>query len=188
MSPVNEVKTITAIETALSRLDDAGARDRILKWAWDKFSSKPGQYAETQTGAEIPARIQPGEARKRVKAKGGSKTRKKMLIVKDLNLSMSDKKSFKDFVNEKKPLSNQEKCTVALYYLQNEIEVENVTVNHIYTCYKNVNWRTVDLRNILFLTASRKGWVNTSDTENITITIHGEALVEHDLPHKLNGR
>jgi hypothetical protein len=118
----------------------------------------------------------------------GPKTRKKMLIVKDLNLSMSDKKSFKDFVNEKKPLSNQEKCTVALYYLQNEIEVENVTVNHIYTCYKNVNWRTVDLRNILFLTASRKGWVNTSDTENITITIHGEALVEHDLPHKLNGR
>lgn len=189
MSPVSEIEAITAIDNALSQLDDSAARDRVLKWAWDKFSSKPAPSAEPLFETGKPIRAKTAKAKKaKAKTKGTSKSKLSLSIVKDLKLNPDGKKSFREFVNEKQPSTNQEKCTVALYYLQHELGMEDITVNHIYTCYKEVNWRITDLYNILVLTASRKGWVDTSNTENIKITPRGENLVEHDLPRKTKGK
>ncbi len=189
MSPVSEIEAIAAFDSALSQLDDSAARDRVLKWAWDKFSSKPAPSAEPPHEAGKPIRVKSAKAKKvKAKTKSVSKSKSSLSIVKDLKLNPDGKKSFKDFVSEKQPSTNQQKCTVAVYYLQYEIGIEGITFNHIYTCYKDVNWRITDLYNILLLTASRKGWVDTSHTENIKITPHGENLVEHDLPHKTKGK
>lgn len=181
MSPINEIDAIVALENALSQLDDPSIRDRVLKWAWEKYSSKP-----------LPSMEPPPALGKTVKtknttrknAKGSAKTKSSPSIVKDLNLNPEGKKSFKDFIQDKLPSTNQEKCTVAIYYLRSELGIDGITINHVFTCYKIANWRVADLYNVLTLTASRKGWVDTSNMDNIGITTHGENHVEYDLPHK----
>jgi hypothetical protein len=182
MSSVNEIEAITILENTLSQLEDPAARDRVLKWAWDKYSTRPSPLTDMATEINKPPR------KGKKKAKSPAKTKSGPSIVKDLNLNPEGKKSFRDFVQEKQPSTNQEKCTAAIYYLRHELGIDNISINHVFTCYKNANWRVTDLYNILVLTASRKGWVDTSNTENIAITTHGENLVEFDLPHKTKGK
>jgi hypothetical protein len=106
-------------------------------------------------------------------------------MVRDLNLKPKDKKSFADFVAEKQPSSNFEKCAVAVYYLKNELSIDAVTPSHVFTCFKDAHWRVPpNLPNALAVTAHRKGWVDTRDTTSLAITTHGENLIEHDLPRK----
>jgi hypothetical protein len=40
------------------------------------------------------------------------------------------------------------------------------------------------LRQSLLDTSFKKGWIDTKSMENITITTHGENLVEHELQGK----
>jgi len=103
--------------------------------------------------------------------------------VKDLNLRAEGAQSFRDFARGKKPTSNLKKCTVAVYYLSRVLSVPGINANHVYTCFKDVNWRVPSsLHKTLAETASRHGWLDTSDMENIALTPRGETLVEHDLP------
>jgi hypothetical protein len=186
MSPISEIDAIKNLDETLSQLDDPATRDRVLQWAWDKFVSK-SKHQTPQVDSE-----QGGHTRKNKKvrttkttkrAKSSSKNKSTAYIIKDLNLTPNGKQSFKSFVEEKQPKSNQEKCTVTVYYLRNELELENVSTNHIFTCYKSIgNWRVTDIYNIVALTASRKGWLDTSDMNNIKLTPHGENLVKFDLP------
>lgn len=185
MSPVSEIDAIVALDNALSQLDDPSVRDRVLKWAWDKYSSKPLFSMEPPPAISKPVRTKNTNKKN---AKGSAKTKSSPSIVKDLNLNPEGKKSFKDFIQDKQPTTNQQKCTVSLYYLRFELGIDSITINHVFTCYKTANWRVADLYNVLVLTASRKGWVDTSNMENIGITTHGENLVEHDLPHKAKGK
>jgi hypothetical protein len=122
-----------------------------------------------------------GEKRK-LKAKSGA------TIIKNLNLRPKGKISFKDFVAEKRPPANLQKCTVAVYHLQHKLGLKGIGVNHVFTCYKEVGWRVPpNLSNTLSVIASIRGWLDTSNKEDIKTTTHGENLVEHDLPLKLKG-
>ena len=106
-------------------------------------------------------------------------------IIKALNLKPKGKKTFIAFAKEKQPASFEQKCTIAAYYLEKILSIKDISVNHIYTCYKDVNWRVPsDLRNKLSYTSSQKGWLDTSSMANIKLTAHGENLVEQDLPPK----
>jgi hypothetical protein len=187
MPPITEIEAITTLDNVLSQFQETSARDRILKWAWDKFSTKPMPPPET---------LSEGNKRPRMKKKGGAakqpktstKGRPKLSIVKELNLTPKGKKAFKEFVKEKQPATNQEKCIVAVYYLSHELDLSDISINHIYTCYKDANWRVADLYNVLTLTAHRKGWVDTSNMAAITITNHGENIIEHDLPRQAKAK
>jgi hypothetical protein len=117
-------------------------------------------------------------------------TKETLNIVKDLNLGgNSSAQSFKQFVKEKDPkgvLSAMKFNAVAVYYLKKILENEQIGINHIYTCYKEVGKRTpAALQQSIRDTSSREGTIDTKSMENIKITVRGENLVEHDLP--LNG-
>jgi hypothetical protein len=105
-------------------------------------------------------------------------------VVKDLTLRPGGKTPFATFATEKKPRTHGEKEAVALYWLQHDGGVtEGVTAAHVNTCYQEAGWaRPADLVADLYLTASRKGWIDTSDMENITLTTRGEDIVLHTLP------
>ena len=106
-----------------------------------------------------------------------------MSLVKDLNLRPTGKKSLRDFYAEKSPSSQQKQIAVFVYYLQHELQLEGITSNHVFTCFKNVEARPPkDLPQIIRNTAAKEAWVDSSDTTSITITNHGENFVEHDLP------
>ena len=108
------------------------------------------------------------------------------LIVKDLDLSAKmDKQSLRDFFKLKSPSSNMEKNVVFVYYLQKIATLEDITPNHIYSCYKDVNIKVPKaLEQSLIDTAHHKGWIDTSNLDDIKIATPGENFVEHDLPKK----
>lgn len=145
-------------------MDDATAKPRP---APRKRAAKRGK-AESAEAA-------PKAARRRAKTPS---------IVKTLNLRPPGKKSFKDFASEKQPRSHEEKVATAIHYLRNTLTLDAVGVDHIYTCYREAEgWRLpANLSNKISVTGSTKGWVDTADFENLSLTALGTNLVEHDLP------
>lgn len=105
--------------------------------------------------------------------------------VKDLNLAPGGKKSLKAFVVEKAPTTNHDRSLVSLFYLLEVAKVTPVGVDHIYTCYLAMNWRLpAQFTNSLAVTASKKGYFDTSNGEDITLTPTGINRVNHDLHPK----
>lgn len=135
------------------------------------------QSRRTTTGAAKTTTTKK-TATKKVAAKGSS-------WVKDLNLRPSGKESFQDFAKSKAPKNQHEYNTVAVYYLQQIVDIESVTPDHVYTCFREAKWRLPkDVVVSLRLTANKTGWLDTSRTQDIRLTAGGTNLVEHDLPPK----
>lgn len=104
--------------------------------------------------------------------------------VKDLDLRPEGKTSLRDFFNEKRPREQQEKIVVVLYYLHRVLEMDGVTIHHVFSGLKDVGQRVPnDIAQTLRNIASRKGWVDSSDTSNLKTTVSGDNFVEHDLPN-----
>jgi hypothetical protein len=181
MKNVSEIDVMKIINDNISQIQDPETRNRILRWAWEKFSTK---RLLSEDEDEIRQKLQ--------KKKKGKKTAKKSKtgpsLVKDLNLRPSGKETFEQFVRGKKPSSNQEKCLVAAYYLKYSLKGK-ADVNSIYTCFKFAHWRVpADLENTLCVIATQKGWLDTTDLKDIKIPTLGENYVEHDLPPKTKGK
>jgi len=179
MAVMSEIDAIRELERILSSLEDPAVRKRVLDWACSKYSLvKPKDPTTADT--ETPAK----------KAKDGGKKRKHkkverpaLSIVKELNLKPKDKKSFRELVNEKQPKDRQDVASLAVYYLQKVLETPNISINHIYTCFKDIGYRVFSyydraLRNV----SARKGWIDTKDLNDIKMTPVGENYIEHDLP------
>lgn len=182
MVPITELDVMKSIDEALSGVSDPATRDRILKWAWAKFSPTP---QAVPTDSDIKGS---GTSRISKKKKAGKKTprlKSSPTLVKELNLKPSGKKSFADFVKEKLPSSNAEKCVVCVYYILNELKQGPVSTNHVFTCFKIIGWRVpADLENTLAWVASQKAWLDTANMSDIKLTTHGDNLIEHDLSRK----
>lgn len=120
------------------------------------------------------------------KVKTGTKRKESYSIVKNLDLSgKGGKKSLRDFFKEKSPSVALEKNVVFVYYLQSEAKITGITIDHIYSCYKDVSERVPRaLKQSILDTSSKKGWIDTSSMADIKISTPGENLVEHDLPRK----
>ena len=103
-------------------------------------------------------------------------------MVKDLVLSgEGDKLSLREFYSSKNPTINYERNAVFCYYLLKSKNIKPIGINHVYTCYKEMNQRVPSLVVSLSET-SQKGWLDTSDMSEIKITPRGENYVEYDLP------
>lgn len=112
------------------------------------------------------------------------KARESYSFVKDLDLSdKSNTQSLRSFYEAKKPSNAMERNTVFVYYLEQIAGIGAITLNHIYSCYKNVEARIpAALRQSLADTAFHKGYVDTSSFESIKLATPGENFVEQDLP------
>lgn len=121
---------------------------------------------------------------KNVNAKSSSKRKEAYQIVKDLDLSAKgEKEALKSFYTKKSPSTAMERNAVFVYYLEKIADIKSIGVNHIYTCYKDVNEKVPGaLRQSLLDTSFRKGWIDTKSIDDITITTQGENRVEHELP------
>lgn len=153
--------------------------------------------AELKTGEETPKkpaakkRLERKPAKTTEKPKPRKPRRKKketFSIAKDLDLSSkTGKKSLRDFYSEKGPANNMENNTVFIYYLEKTAKVEAINIDHVYTCYKNVKVVVpTALKQSLVDTSRRKGWIDTSSTEDMKITTPGENFIEFELPAKKN--
>lgn len=105
-------------------------------------------------------------------------------IDRDLNL-IRDKSilSFREFQKEKKPKSTNDFNAVAVYYLKKIAGLQQVTLDHAYTCYAEVSRKPLQhFRQSFIDTKNKKGWVKFDDAGNLDIPHRGVVYVEHDLP------
>jgi hypothetical protein len=178
---MEEITAMREIEKIIEQVDDKKARDRILRWATDKYYSSEDVLGIVERSSAGTKGKQP--TKRRPKAKTSSKPARKITINKNLNLEPKEKESFKQFAVSKAPRNRQERCIVSVYYLERVLEHRPIDTSDVYTCFKNAGWRVpADLANALAWTASQKGWLDTSDMSDITVTVQGENAIEHELP------
>lgn len=118
-----------------------------------------------------------------------TKNRKKTVqitgqLLKDLDLSGKGTidQSLKNFVAKKNPKTNIQKTTVFLYYLQHILNIEEITIDHIFTCYKNMGYRMPNNlpQNLNDVCGSRYGYANRTDGK-LSMTVIGDNYIEHDI-------
>lgn len=102
----------------------------------------------------------------------------------DLNLRPAGKQSLEDFYNTFIVKSNMERNITILYFLKRILEIENVGVNHIYTCYKKIGTKVPNIYQGLIDTKNRKGWIDTNNMDDLKVSISGENYIEHEAPKK----
>lgn len=106
--------------------------------------------------------------------------------VKDLDLTKGDReKSLKEYYKEKGSKSYAEKNLVFVAYLEEIANIKGIGLNHIYTCYRDVNSRIpTAFKQSIADTSSKKGWLNTTSFEDIKLSILGKNYVLQDLPQE----
>jgi hypothetical protein len=104
-------------------------------------------------------------------------------VLRDLDLAPKGKTSLKGFAAEKQPKTQHDYNVLSVYYLAEELGIGRVTLNHVFTCYKDMRWREpASLANSLSLTSVRKRFLDTSNLDDIRLTPPGRNHVQHDLP------
>jgi hypothetical protein len=107
--------------------------------------------------------------------------------VKDLDLAATaDHPSLGEFMDSKLPITNEERNLVFMYYLQHMLNLESISIDHIYTCYREVKIRApLNLEQSLQTTANQKGWIGSGDNGDLAVTPEGKLYVEKQLPKKV---
>lgn len=164
-----DLEILRQIDDLLNQSDEK-TRQRILGWLNTKYSffeSPEPRKSKKKRSAKKP----------KVKTKTNHPT-----FAKNLNLRPKAGISFLEFAKSKAPDSIHEKNAVAVYFLEKELKAP-ADISGVYTCYKEVGWKLPsDVNLSLRRTASSHGFIDTSDTANIRMTVIGENLIEHTLP------
>jgi hypothetical protein len=137
-----------------------------------KITSNP----VTETKTEIKKNKTNSTPKSKKKAKGKSQN-----IVSDLNLRPSGKKSLDDFISELNVKTNLERNVAFIYYLIHELKISGIGLDHVYTCYRHLKARVPAAFYQSIADTGVKGWINTSNTEDLTLTSIGLNYVEHDM-------
>lgn len=127
------------------------------------------------------------KAKTNTKSKSKSSTATTGTLLKDLNL-MSDgtSESLRDFYGKYEANTNLERTLIFVYYLQHIRGIESININHVFTCYRNIDGLKIPghLKQNILDTSSKKGWLDTADMENIKVPVTGVNYIEHDMPKK----
>jgi hypothetical protein len=108
-------------------------------------------------------------------------------LIKDLSLTATDgRPSLVEFMDSKFPITNEERNIVFLYYLQHRLKLKSITLDHIYTCYRETKIRVpLNLENSLRITADQRGWITITKAGKMSLTAAGKSYVEKQLPKKV---
>lgn len=107
----------------------------------------------------------------------------------DLDLtSTNGRPSLAEYMDTKLPITNEERNLVFLYYLQFMLKLGQITIDHIYTCYKAVKIRApLSMENSLESTAKQRRWIKANKNGTFKVTPAGKLYVEKQLPKKIKG-
>jgi hypothetical protein len=151
-----------------------------------KGQTAPSRRTESRAGKATRRRA--GRPRPKTPGVDETKTRRRTggpSAVRDLDLAPKGQTSLKDFVAQKQPRTNHDRNVVSVYYLAEVLGLNGVTLEQVFTCYRDMRWREPgNLANSLALTANRKRFLDTASLDDIKLTPAGRNHVEHDLPPK----
>lgn len=188
------LKRMPAIAEAVNLFKSESIQQQVFKLllaALQKEVGLPDVPQESEQHAEEKERnvkhAASSDAAKAAKTKGPRKARPSgpPKLLPNLNLRPAGKNSLKQFVEEKRPETNEERIAVMIHYLQHSLGLTNLTRDHVYSCFKEIGVKSpTEIDAALRMTAHRKGWIDTSNSADLKVTISGENFVEHDLPRK----
>ncbi|WP_100489196.1 hypothetical protein [Sporolactobacillus pectinivorans] len=148
----------------------------------------PKQYELTADGI---AYVESYDPNKNKKSANSTKNRSKkksnvtsLRLIKDLNLISKEGFTLQQFLDQKKPKNNMQKTTIFVYFIENYLNEKEITIDHIYTCYKSIASYKIPenlQQNLTDATGSRYGYLIRKDGKYTVSTI-GINLVEHTLP------
>jgi hypothetical protein len=112
-------------------------------------------------------------------------TVKKSWRPKDVDFRSPSGLTLRQFAEKKTPGSYYEKNAVIVYFLAESLEASPIDPGHLLAGYQHCSWKAPrDPENSLSQTKFKKGWLDTSDMNDIRITHAGRQFVEFDLPAK----
>lgn len=163
---------------ALQVMNFVGAGGDLVPADSGEPSGDRGARTAASTRRKAAARKKPAGDKAKAKRRAGITA-----VAKDMSLRPKGKTPFVEFAAEKDPRNHQEKQAVAVAWMKEEAGVAAITIAHVNACYVGANWpRPTDLENSLQQTASKKGWLDTGDMDDIKLSVPGEDFVRHDLP------
>jgi hypothetical protein len=159
---------------------EAEGEDTFVKSIYDEHKHLISNKSSIKTPARNDEKLEIGVeekvSKKKVRKSNAKNNSLKYVDGLDIN-------GLKSFYNQKKPTSGLENNVVFIYFLSKNANINEVTVDHIYTCYKVLGLRVPTAIQQSLLDAShKKNWINTSSMSDLKVTTHGENFVEHDLP------
>jgi len=102
----------------------------------------------------------------------------------DFDFKPYGKKSLKEYYNEFISKSNYDNNLIFLHYLQEILNESDITTNHIYSCYRELNLKIPSLPQTLIDTKKNKGWIETANMNDLKLTRTGINWIQHDLAKK----
>lgn len=140
-----------------------------------------GKFSSKETGGTRSGRVKKKPKKKGEKGATGARTPN---ISSDLDLSGGKKgRSLRDFYSQYAPSSNLERNLVFIYYLEHIAGIKAITIDHVFTCYRNIKKlkAPVQLYQSLVDTRKLKGWLDTSSIDDIKLTVPGINYLEYDM-------
>ncbi|WP_238963855.1 hypothetical protein KN248_012985 [Mycobacterium paraintracellulare] len=123
-----------------------------------------------------------GEARKPARRTAGRKQNFEFLKELDFyDKTGPSKLGFKEFVEKHPPKKQEEKVTVAIYWLKHEAGNAQISIDMVYTAFKTVSWPVPSSLSNAIHRAGSLNYLDSKNREDILLTTHGENLVEHQL-------
>jgi hypothetical protein len=155
-----------------------------------RASEEPNLFAVPPLPEEASAASAPegsgqesAAARQTRARKAGSK--KSWSIDKEINFRPADKQSLREFADQKKPGSIEQKNVVIAYYMTEILGMNAVNVGQVLAGFAACQWKPSNAPDVsLRVTASKYAWLDTSDSKAIKLTHAGRSFVEFDLPKK----
>ncbi|WP_323755657.1 hypothetical protein [Roseivirga sp.] len=146
------------------------------------LQNKTVKPISTVVTEEKPTKTPVKKTKQTVTTKGKKKAKSKTpSIISSLNLRPKDQSSLDDFTSNLNIKSNLERNVAFVYYLTHELKTTNIGLDHIYTCYRHLKAKVPAAFYQSIADTSVKGWIDTSDTADITLTSIGLNYVEHDM-------
>jgi len=109
------------------------------------------------------------------KAKGVAQLRTPQPL--DLDLNAGDP-PFKAFMEQKKPAGDTKKYLVVAQWLKTNLNIEEITMDHAYTCYRAMGWNVPNDAAVPFRNAKANGWMKKGATRGAYVINHiGEGVV-----------
>lgn len=90
--------------------------------------------------------------------------------------------SLNEFMATKRTSSNVQITTLFIYYLEQILDIKDITIDHVFTCYKHMEYYIPKnlQQNLTDASSSKFGYINRRNSK-YSITIIGINLVERDL-------
>lgn len=82
--------------------------------------------------------------------------------------------SLKNYLERYQPKTNVERNLVFVSYLEEQIELDSITIDHVWTCYYYSDLKFPgNLKQSLYDTSFVKSWINTISLDDLSLSVHG---------------